>query len=524
MQATAAPQVIPFENSPEALARDARQLIAGFGYTAPPLDRDYRFALDSDFLRFGRQTEKPQDFRAQQAAGQPAIMFFWYRQSPRYLEPVNPWSIVTRSDPPTEVSGMVNLYLDPQGRLLYFHAVPPEVETPAASPSTETSPTDWNRFFAAAGLDPARFTPAEPQWVPLVGFDRRAAWTGSFPQTPSLTLRVEAASWRGRPVDFRLVGPWTRPDRTQSYELSTGQLINRWTFILVPSLVFVIAILFAWRNVRLRRGDTRGAFRVSGFLVCCGLLNWVTSAHHVPTQNEYVGLTWGLSVGLFSAAVFWVIYVAAEPYIRRRWPQSLISWTRLVAGGFRDPLVGAHTLLGVAVGIAVTLVTALPYLWMRSSGAISSFAENEALLDVRRGIDLVLFFLPKCIYVSLIMLFVFFLLRALLRREWIAGVVIVAALTVIGAAGSSERTPAMLSGLAVYGIATWVLVRFGVLPMSILVFVLTVLQAFPMTTDFSAWYSGISLAIVVFILAIAAFGFYTALGGRKLFHDGFLES
>ncbi|MGD0871051.1 MAG: hypothetical protein ABSB88_15965 [Bryobacteraceae bacterium] len=31
---------------------------------------------------------------------------------------------------------MVQLRLDPQGRLLTFHAVPPQVEPPAAAPST----------------------------------------------------------------------------------------------------------------------------------------------------------------------------------------------------------------------------------------------------------------------------------------------------------------------------------------------------------------------------------------------------
>jgi len=69
-------------------------------------------------------------------------------------------------------------------------------------------------------------------------------------------------------------------------------------------------------------------------------------AYAVPMRSEYDASTWALSAALFLAAVFWVMYVAAEPYIRRRWPQSLISWSRLVAGAFRDPLVGAHMLMG----------------------------------------------------------------------------------------------------------------------------------------------------------------------------------
>ena len=394
--ATNVPQMIPFEMTPEALAHQSRQLIASFGYTSPPLDRAFGFGSDTEFRRYGERSEKPADYRAQLTAGQPALAYFWYRQSPRYLEPVNAYGAVTASDPPAEVSGMVQLQLDPQGRMLTFHAVPPQVESPAAT----ANPPDWNRFFAAAGLDPARFTAAEPQWAPLAHFDARAAWTGSFPQAAGVALRVEAASWRGRLVDFRLIGPWTRPERMQPFELTSGEQVGQWVFILVPVLVFLAAMLFAWRNLRMRRGDTRGALRVSAVILCCSLLKWACFAHHVPMRSEYDGSTWALSAALFLAAVFWVIYVAAEPYIRRRWPKSLISWSRLVAGGFRDPLVGAHTLMGVALGIGITLLSSAPYYWLRPSGAINDFAASSALLGLRRAIGLILCYVPESIYYS----------------------------------------------------------------------------------------------------------------------------
>jgi hypothetical protein len=37
---------------------------------------------------------------------------------------------------------------------------------------------------------------------------------------------------------------------------------------------------------------------------------------------------------------------ALEPYLRRRWPERIISWNRLLAGEFRDPLVGRDILIG----------------------------------------------------------------------------------------------------------------------------------------------------------------------------------
>ena len=52
----------------------------------------------------------------------------------------------------------------------------------------------------------------------------------------------------------------------------------------------------------------------------------------------------------------WLLYIALEPYARRRWPLMLVSWKRLISGDVHDPLVGRDLLLGVACGIGMFLV------------------------------------------------------------------------------------------------------------------------------------------------------------------------
>ena len=42
----------------------------------------------------------------------------------------------------------------------------------------------------------------------------------------------------------------------------------------------------------------------------------------------------------------WLIYIALEPFLRRRWPHRIISWNRLLRGNLRDPLVGRDILIG----------------------------------------------------------------------------------------------------------------------------------------------------------------------------------
>jgi hypothetical protein len=54
----------------------------------------------------------------------------------------------------------------------------------------------------------------------------------------------------------------------------------------------------------------------------------------------------------FVAGLLWLGYLAIEPYVRKHWPDSLISWTRLRAGRPRDPLVASHVLIGFAMLLA----------------------------------------------------------------------------------------------------------------------------------------------------------------------------
>ena len=45
-----------------------------------------------------------------------------------------------------------------------------------------------------------------------------------------------------------------------------------------------------------------------------------------------------------------------EPYLRRVWPKAIVAWNRLLAGHFRDPLVGRDVLIGFALAGALTVL------------------------------------------------------------------------------------------------------------------------------------------------------------------------
>ena len=249
---------------------------------------------------------------------------------------------VWTDDPPLDVSGMTLVRLNPLGRLTQFIAVPPQVEKPAgAAPSP-----DWAPLFSAAGLDPSKWPPAQPTWTPPVYSDARAAWTGSLAERPDIPMRIEAAAYRGKPVYFELIGPWTRPERMQPYQPTAGERAVLVIFIVLLLSVLVGGAMLARRNLRLGRGDRRGASRLAAFVFAAWAVAWFFGAHHVPNFAEFGLFIEFLVWGLVWSCFFWVLYIALEPYVRRRWPATLVSWSRLLAGGFRDPLVGRDVLAG----------------------------------------------------------------------------------------------------------------------------------------------------------------------------------
>src|SRR5205085_2537139 len=99
-----------------------------------------------------------------------------------------------------------------------FQSVPPQFDA-AGSESAASAP--WPELFAAAGLPMASFSPVAPQWTPRDFADARVAWEGLLPDSDGVRVRVEAASYRGRPISFTIVAPWSRATRMQPLVRST---------------------------------------------------------------------------------------------------------------------------------------------------------------------------------------------------------------------------------------------------------------------------------------------------------------
>ena len=76
-------------------------------------------------------------------------------------------------------------------------------------------------------------------------------------------------------------------------------------------------------------------------------------------------------------------------------------------------------------------------------------------------------------------------------------------------------------GLILSSLFLWIMLRFGVLP-CVLFWATSLSVNWPLTSDFSAWYADKGLIVVGLVLALAAWSFRNALGGRKILQGDLL--
>jgi serine/threonine-protein kinase len=490
----------------------ARELAARLGYDESPADGEVGMAVDADYFRYAAQTDSSRDRWSGLATGRPPVLQFYYRQSPRPLVPASLSGQVSWNDPPLLVSGMVSVRLDLQGRLLQFLAVPPQVDE-VAPPAPLT---DWNELVAASGLDPARFTPVASTWTPPFAVDSRAAWEGTYPERSEIPIRIEAAAYRGRPVAFYSVAPWTRPERDEPFSSTTMARISNWVIGLLLVCLLAAAAFLARRHLRSGRGDRRGSFRVALATFALGAANWVLGAHHVRSGDGEVGIfIGGLAIVLFYSAVVWLLYVALEPFVRRLWPHALISWTRLLGGGPKDALVARDILVGLAAGsvLADLILVALSLpLWLGQAAPepVWNGAGMDALLGWRSTLAVVLR-IPLGSAVNATATFLaLVLLRLLLRREWAAASAFVLILGTTRAMGTDLPLAYSLPmWLMIHGSLIAVALRYGLLAYVVAGTVTDLLLTLPMSGDLTDWTAAPMRFAFLLVLGLAVWAFLT---------------
>ncbi|HEX8651530.1 MAG TPA: serine/threonine-protein kinase [Pyrinomonadaceae bacterium] len=513
---------VPLEKSPEILNERAQEIIKKLGYTDAPVDTDSGFSNDLSYADYTLQQGASSNGWDKIRSGQPLLLYFWYRQSPRYLD-----RLIMEGgdipDPPLHISGLTNLALDTRGRLVEFYRVPPQLD---AQPGTTSQP-EWTPLFAAAELDAAKFRQTDSKWVPPVAYDTRAAWEGELPDHPEIPLRIEAASYQQRPVYFQLIYPWTKPLRQEEAGFSRRAWVGVILLGGVMSTVLIGSILLARRNLRLGRGDRRGAFKLAFFVFSVILLSTLLAADHVPSLGtELWTLYVAVRFALFVSIVLWLIYIALEPYVRRSWPRLLISWSRLLSGEFRDPMIGRDLLVGGLLGLghpAAILIGGLLARWRETPGLVIIHLDLDSLRGLRVMVALMGTELVQSIFSGLAYLFFLLLMYIIVRKQRLAAVLMWLVIFTIQVVFFASAWYIVFINAAIATLLAVTTARFGLLAVIVWQFVFFLIMNWPITTNFSLWYASATIFALTVMVGLAVYGFYTSLAGQSLFRDSFLQ-
>jgi Protein kinase domain len=516
--------LVPLDRPPAALADRAAQVAVALGYLDQPADETYGLSLPGDYPRWIASTSADPRRWDALAAGAPPAMVLWYRSSPRALAPLRATSdvtMVTLTDPPPTDSNMRTVIVDTRGRLQEFHAVPPQRDPDAASPAAPR----WDALFDAAGLPMATFAASTPEWTPRDFADTRAAWEGPMPGRSDIRLRVEAAAYRGRPVSFVIVGPWSRASRIGALpQTRLAAILGTFGLMFWMSGLLVSAVI-ARHNLRTNRADRRSAARLAVAFVIAQIAGWVVANHHVPDVNlEFLSLFKALSSAGFAGGFLWVLYLALEPYGRRFWSDGLLGWTRLLSGRVADPRVGRDVLVGCALGAGFLMVDLLHQLAPRAIGAppaIPLLGQSVRALVSNGWLSLDWIQQTyNSVQSALLIILVFVALRLLTKRTWPA---IAIGIVVVAAASNGTLSPGgnlwidAVFAVAAMGLITFGIFRFGLLATIVMLAVENLTTTVPFTGHVFHWSATPGIATLALVLALGLFGVRAARTGQPLF-------
>jgi serine/threonine-protein kinase len=472
--------------SPDAMIERARDLLTSAGMRGPVADSAFGFSTTA-YLNYAASGKA--------VAGDGGLadnaVAFWYRERPVLLERarfVGPslLAAVAPDDPPLYYSGELMVWLDRHGRLIGARSIPRQKPTVEAT----TSSPEWSTFFKAAGLDEATWAAADSEWTPIAYADRRWAWVPKGSQ-PVPAIRIEATSVRGKPISFVLVYPWTFPDRDVGTARTSERRVGDFIAVSLLSLLMLGAAVVARRNLRLDRVDRKGAVRLGLVVASLAWIAWLLDEHHVPSIWELYLATVGIGYALFVGVLVGVFYMALEPHVRRTWPSMLVSWSRLLAGDLLNPLVARDVLIGaVVIAILGSIDLGSMQLVRSLTGVLPQL--DQAPRPFMGGLHLLSAFpvdLLVTIFLCLLQLFLYFVVRRVVRFDWVAiglcGLVMALA-TSVGVGATAARLPlAFLVQAATF----LMLSRIGLVAFIAGSFVQSILLEFPVTWPMGMWYS-----------------------------------
>jgi hypothetical protein len=279
----------------------------------------------------------------------------------------------------------------------------------------------------------------------------------------------------------------------------------------------IAAVVLARNNLRAGRGDRRGALRASAVVFIASLVGWLLRAAHFADVNLEVSRFFEQTgKALFEAGLMWVTYLGLEPYIRRFSPDSLIGWTRLLSGRWRDPEVGRDILIGVSAGLAMTAVYAvhnlIPPLFGRPEPMPLS-VDPAVLVSFRHVLASIARTFNEAVTNSMLAVVGVVALLIVVRRVWLTWLAASAIFVWVVIQGEfPPGTPLLdlMIGAGIIAIYVGVILRWGLLATIVTLFTHFLLLRAPLTTDLSSWRATPGITYTLTLAGLAILGAWLA--------------
>src|SRR6185369_12380572 len=197
------------------------------------------------------------------------------------------------------------------------------------------------------------------------------------------------------------------------------------------------------------------------------ILTFLLGAHHVASQSEALVLLTGLAWTSFICLVLFGGYIAVESTVRRRWPHSMISWSRLLDGQFRDPIVGRDVLAGCIGGLVLFLVEPGVPLMMAALRGTTPALQASTNIEILNGGTLVLSELLSVwgrsivdATANVIFLILFYMLT---RRRWAGALLFFVLQVLLGFSPRMDKLTMLIIEVIVVACFVYLPSRFGYL-------------------------------------------------------------
>ena len=317
-------------------------------------------------------------------------------------------------------------------------------------------------------------------------------------------------SWQGRPVSIQVLWPFSKEPDAESAKPDFAAIIAQIVSVVLLTCGVLCAVYFANQNLKRGRGDRKGALKLALLLAGGLTLRFLLTMHYLPSRDIIPYLFTNLAYVMAVGVLVWVAYIALEPMVRSVWPESLITWNRVLGGHFADPQVCSQVLTGAAAGMVLHSALLWKIYWRVRTGGLPSGFDGSALDSSSHVLAAVVQVLCQATLTSLVIFFMLCGLKALLRRDWLAALVAALVMTAqqqaVGDLGTLWLDVPLY--IVIFGVFAMMLLRWGMVPAIAGVVFINLTAQVSIVPDFLSWVNGPAVTFIVLLVSTALLAFW----------------